>query len=249
MNQQPDPLELLKVARPSESRVDLSTDPIARAILQRTLDDRSPARVARRAGHRARRAVIVGVVGVVAVAGTAAAITFRHDKPSEIRTIGCWSDAVVPASEIVVVEWSGGDPVRSCQQAWRDGAFETIPATEPPPLIACISIDGAIAVIPGNEATCDELELASFDPAPDPEGEKVRAAITAIETRVSQKACLEPTAAISVIEEILDNAGLSDWTIVPPTDTFPEAEPCASVGFDVPTMTVYIVPLARVSGG
>ncbi|MEK7425625.1 MAG: hypothetical protein AAB131_17500 [Actinomycetota bacterium] len=186
---------------------------------------------------------------MAAIAGTAAAITLRHDKPSEVRTIGCWSGAVIPVPEIVVVEWSDEDPVQSCQQAWRNGAFETIPAAEPPPLIPCISGDGALAVIPGDEATCEELDLASFDPTPDPEGEKIRAAIALIETRITQEACLEATAAIGVVEEILDDAGLTNWTIVPPTETFPEAEPCASAGFDLPTMTVYIVPLARAAGG
>ncbi|MEK7414290.1 MAG: hypothetical protein AAB263_13325, partial [Planctomycetota bacterium] len=87
MKQQPDPLELLKAARPSQDRVDLSSDPIARAILQRTLDGQSVDRVARSASRRTRRAVIVSVVGVAAIAGTAAAITLRHDKPSEVRTI------------------------------------------------------------------------------------------------------------------------------------------------------------------
>jgi hypothetical protein len=249
MKQQPDPLELLEAARPSDGRVDLSSDPIASAILQRTLDDPSDGRVARLTGRRTRLAVIVSVVGVVAVAGTAAAITLRHDKPSEVRTIGCWSGAVVPTPEIVVVEWSDESPVQSCQQAWRNGQFETIPATEPPPLVHCISSDGAIAVVPGDEATCEELDLASFDPTPDLEGEKVRSAIAAIETRITPEACLAPTAAISVVEEILDDAGLTEWTIVPPTDTFPEGEPCASAGFDLPTMTVYIVPLARAAGG
>lgn len=249
MKQQPDPIELLKAARPSDGRVDLNSDPIASAILRRTLDQPSDGRVAKRAGRRTRRAVIFGVVGVVAVAGTAAAITLRHEKPREVRTIGCWSSAVVPTPEIVVVEWSGDSPVQSCQQAWRNGGFETIRDTDPPPLVPCISGDGAIAVIPGDATTCDQLDLASLDTTPDLEGERIRSAIAAIETRVTQEACLPPTAATNFVTEVLADAGLTDWTIVPPTETFPSAEPCASVGFDLSTRTVYIVPLARVSGG
>ena len=249
MKQQPDPIELLKAARPSDGRVDLSSDPIASAILRRTLDDPSDGWVTKRTGRRTRRAVISGVVGVVAVAGTAAAITIRDDKPREVRTIGCWSSAVAPPPEIVVVEWTGDSPVQSCQKAWRNGGFETIQAADPPPLVPCISDDGAVAVVPGDAATCEELELASFDPTPDLEGERIRSAIAAIETRITQEACLPPTAAMIVVKEALDDAGLTDWTIVPPTETFSAAEPCASAGVDRSTMTVYIVPLARVAGG
>jgi len=249
MKQQQDPIELLKAARPSDRRVDLNSDPIASAILRRTLDQPFDDRVAKRTGRRTRRAVVLSVVGVVAIAGTAAAITLRNDKPREVRTIGCWSSADLTTPEIVVVEWSGDSPVQSCQQAWRDGVFETIQDTDPPPLVPCISGDGAIAVIPGDATTCEELDLASLGTAPDLEGERIRSAIAAIETSVTQEACLAPTEAMTVVTEVLADAGLTDWTIVTPTETFPAAEPCASVGFDPLTRTVYVVPLARVAGG
>lgn len=247
MNQPLDPIEALKAARPQVGRLDFDSDPVARSILQRVLDATDDP--VRRMTRRARRVTTFCVVALLATAGTAAAIALRHDKPRETRTLGCWSAATTPtAPEIVVVEWNGTSPVALCQEVWRKGLFDTQPASEPPPLTACVDAGGALAVMPGDERTCGVVGLAGYDATAAPEADSIRNAITAIESELTSEACLSATDAEDLVRRVLGDTGLDDWTVVPPPDPFPSTEPCASAGFDVETKTIYVVPIARPSG-
>lgn len=232
-----DPLDLLAAARPADHAVDLATDLDARRTLDRVLQADDELAVRRR--PRSGRIALLTVVALAAGAGTVAAIVVLRDSPSEVDTLGCWSEASSPPGEVVVVAWDGSDPVAACASSWVDGGFATQATTEAPPLVACVTTTGAVAVVPGARTTCADLGLADFDiTTPDVAADNIRRAIDAIERAVSEDTCLDVDEAVSVVEQILATAGLTDWTVAVDAAFAPGACPTAAVDTVGGTVTI-----------
>lgn len=239
MTDRPDPIDLLAAARLDERYLDPSANADADRLLQRILD--SDAAGALRSRRRRNGVIALSVATVGIGAGTVAAAVVWRDSPTELATLGCWSDATTPLpAEIAVVRWDGGDPVAMCTPIWENDGFESMSTSAAPALVACVSRPGAVAVVPGDTSTCAELGLPLYDDTPDPDAERTRAAMFDIEKAVNETTCLDADAAVAVVEGILDDAGLDDWTISPPAPL--DDTQCATAGIVVNTRTITIVP-------
>ncbi len=240
MNDVHDPLELLRAAAPRHERLEPGDDPAADQLLENILASPIAAGDQRRRRRRRRTAVFTGLAVATVSAGTVAAVVLTRDQPDDLTSVACWSNASVTPSEVVVVPWDGSDPTIACMSAWENGQFETVDSRQAPPLMACVNAAGGLVVVPGDAQVCASLELASFDSEGESSTDQLRDVVEEIENTVTEAACLSGPDAVDAIEEILDAADISDWTIVPPEPT--PAETCMTVGIDTSTRTVFVVP-------
>lgn len=234
-----DPIDLLRAAAPEHHRLDPGDDPVADTMLQNILATSPTAPVRRR--RRRRSAVAAAVLVATASAGTVAAIVLTRDKPDALTTVACWNEAEVQPDEVIVVPWDGTDPTETCTPLWEQDRYDTVETNEAPALVACVNATGGLVVVPGEVTVCEELGLVEYDDTPDDEITQIRDAVEEIENTVTETACLSATDAASRIEEILARRQLADWTIVSPEPPPPDGA-CMTVGIDVATSTIFVVP-------
>ena len=244
MSEIADPLELLRLAAPDallRAEPVGADDEVAAGILRRVLSSGTIP-----AGHAVRRRRRVGIAAVTAIlvsaGGVVAAMGILRQQSSDDRSVSCWSDTSNPPSEQIVISNEAGDPVATCQALWDSGRFQRPPAT-PTRFLACVTSSGIVAVIPSDGATtCGNLLLAQFDPTPNPQAEALRDVEAQLSATVNPTTCLPSGKAEALTRRLLDDHGLSDWTIVV-AQPFTATAPCATVGLDPTTSTAYLVPL------
>ncbi len=118
--------------------------------------------------QRRRRAVVVGVA--LAAAAATAAILVSTQRPTQVSSVGCFSDAAT-AADTTVVSATGPNPVDPCRQLWEAGDMDPN-VTSPddvPPLVACVLESGAVGVFP--TTSCDEVDVSgrrNSSPSPAP---------------------------------------------------------------------------------
>lgn len=242
MSDRRDPFDLFAAARPFDPPLDPNVDVDAEATLQRILA--TPPEPAKPIGNRrrARRGVALGIAVAAISGGTVAAIVLTRDRPSELTSLSCWSDATSPSpAEAVVVPWSGEDPVGVCIAVWQQNGFESLDTNEAPPLVACVNEGGAIAVIPGDDSTCSAVGLPNYDDLLDPAVDQTRSAIEQIEAAVNGTDCVTSADAAATVEQILDDNDLGAWTVVTP-DVVGASTTCMTAAIDPQGLQVFLVP-------
>lgn len=158
----------------------------------------------------------------------------------------CYAAASLDADRVAAP--SGAADVTVCVPFWVDGLLvnpEVGPAGSVPPLVACLSDSGGLAVFPRTEPNvCGRLGLASPDPGSLPDAEAVRALGDRLAAHFLEAGCQPLDAAAVDVRRILDEAGFADWTVEPGTPT-PD-RPCASFSLDSATETIHLVPMPDV---
>ncbi len=193
--------------------------------------------------------LVTGVVIAASLGGAAvAAATFLSRSPDEPQSISCWSEPVAPPEAQVALGWDGVDnPVEMCTGEWDGGSLGD--EGPPEPLQACVTADGVAAIVPGDEATCEQLGLSSFAPI-DPETQSGEALLNLadLEQRLTDTynlgSCQEAETAAVEIRSLLDELNFEGWDVTI-AGIFNDDEPCASVSVDPTLDTVFIVPLGR----
>jgi len=232
-----DPVDVLADLRPPtgwDQPVDLAADADASQLLVEILDGPvSPHR-----GTRRRRRTITGFgVGIAMIAaGTAVAAFWPRTSPTEARSVSCWSSSEAPPEQQVVVGWDGiDDPLVVCQQQWEIGRFDV---PEPPgDLQACTSSDGIAVVVPGS---CEVAGLALFVPVADSTVLSISEVTTRLGELLNGDTCRTVADARAVVEQVLDDAGLHDWT-VELTGGASASDSCATVALEASTRSAFIV--------
>jgi hypothetical protein len=238
MTPTPDVFALLAAADPARRTALFEpASPQGRAVLARAYAMEPAVEPVAIAGRRRRRRVVaVAVAAAVAAAAAAAWISSRQ--PTHTLNVGCYAEARLDASTLVV-DARPGQAVEACAQVWREGAFGSAAAASPPSLAACTLSTGAVGVFPGGPAACARLGLPvtqTTRPGPD----RVGAVQARLHAAAASSACLPPAQARTTAEDALADAGLSDWRV---TGTgFTEARPCATYVFDEANKRVGLVP-------
>jgi hypothetical protein len=173
-----------------------------------------------------RRNVAAAALVVAAVLATAAWVVLRREEVTNPLQVACHRTASA-VGDLHVVPMRG-DPVSSCAPLWIDGTFGNGPPGRPP-LTACTNAGGTAAVFPGGAEVCASLGLAQM--APPATGDL---ALRELETRLQLifgPACVARADAPKVIESVLHEMELDDWSI---TLSAPlnDARPCAATEVD-----------------
>ncbi|MDJ0770734.1 MAG: hypothetical protein QNJ12_18215 [Ilumatobacter sp.] len=187
--------------------LDPGDDPAADALLSSLLERQPHARRRRR-----RRWLAGGIGGVMIVgAGTAAAVLLTRE-PDDPTVIGCYRDVEVDTADVFALPASSQlNAADQCAPLWENGTFGD---TGAPPLTECVTDDGITAVLPGDTGVCQLVgwdaatprsSLDSVPPATD-------LAARLIERFVDQ--CYDRDTATRVAEDVLEQLGLDDWSVV-----------------------------------
>jgi hypothetical protein len=243
-----DPIELLREANPVAAEL-LSADPVERVHMEQLFERiASPAPVP---GKRPKRRVIVAVaIATVALLAGAAAYIVHRQRVTQPLDIGCYSGADLRASAIIVRAQRDSDPIRSCQDVWRSGAFGSRTV---PPLVACVLPSGFTGVFPGeSDDVCQRLGR----PAPEtpttssPSSTSASAPSDPIELRNALVSafhridCVTRQQAHDIVAVELGRRGMTDWKVVERAPFAPD-RPCATVGVDVDANTVVLIPFDK----
>jgi len=224
-----DPLEILAslnpVARLAES---LSSDD---AMLATIIASVPPTTVLSR---RRRRGVWAALGTTVVVLGVAAFAILRQESPANPTRIVCFTDASVPPSGMHALDVSN-DPVEACGVLWSNGV---IASGEPPALTACVTNEGTIAVIPGDQQVCAQLGFANWVGAFSDDERRIVEFQTAV-TEWFGTQCVPQGDALPQAEQFVADFDLDGWTV---TDSghWGVDRPCAASGVDPVTKTVNV---------
>ncbi|HHC08074.1 MAG TPA: hypothetical protein ENK55_05100 [Actinobacteria bacterium] len=240
MNHEPDAFEQLRAADPVDpATVDGPDSPRARALLSSILaTDRTPEAVPERRRRRRRLAVAAAILAALAAAA-AWIVTRPVTNPA---SLSCYEGPTLDSSQVGLV----GRPleVASCVPFWADGTL-TNPAYPPgtvPPLVACVTDVGTFAVFPSEDPNlCEELGLAPPDPQSIDDAAPIIDLENALVDYFSSDPCIPIPQAADDVQRILDEHGVSDWTITV-GEQRPD-RPCASLSFEPERRTVRIVPI------
>lgn len=225
-----DPFDLLMALSPVATlSVELPTDDDLLASILASADAALPP--INRPRRRTRRRWIVAGVGTAALATAAFAVVHRRS-PDVPTQISCYGEASASPSEQVGLP-AFADPVAACAELWRNGTLGTDGA---PPLSACVTEGGIIAVVPGDPEVCADLGMAQWVGDFDDEEERVIALQDALIT-VSSTRCIPHDEAAAVLDDLLDAYGLDGWTVVD-QGRFSAERPCAVLAMDPATEQV-----------
>lgn len=237
-----DPFELLSSLRGDKADEHLAPgdDSAADALLARimygeTATLRSPSR------SRRLRRVVAGVVTGVLLASGAAAAAVWFDRPEDPATLSCYSDASLdPAVQVGLTIDPQSTPVEQCASLWRDG---TLGSGDAPPLAACVTPDGIIGVIPGDDDACTSLGLAVSGPNVDPDDILAARVLSMISEQYPTDCVGSVDEAVMIIEGFLADLEADDWQ-ARPAGAITDKRPCAYAAVDASARVVLIVTAA-----
>ncbi|NLE80502.1 MAG: hypothetical protein GX610_13120 [Rhodococcus sp.] len=240
-----DPLELLRRLRPPRDPRPLergdepAMDAVLDGVLQRLETGARPRDHRARGRRRGRLLAAFLAVGVAGGASAAAAIWHETTRPDHRLVVSCWSDLQPSAFWEARIE-PNDSPIDACGEPWTNGYFDT---SGPPPLAACVTDSGIIAVVPGDQSTCATSGLTVLQPGFEPDGtipddERLHQllAIPLLET------CADEHDTVSLIDTVFNDQGLTDWT-VDYIAQFDELRVCGQVSIDASSRTVWITPI------
>lgn len=241
-----DGLELLRANNPvDESTVEGSGSPRAQELLNQVLASPKPDHTTKR--YPLRRVRITVVWTVVALATTAAAWLWTRpiERPNAVL---CYQQADLQAD---VAAAPAGSPATAdaCAPVWQESVLvnaDLTPRGSVPPLTACVSENGALAVFPtGDPTVCDDLGLAHPEPASQESADAVRRLELELVSYFLARDCITMTQAETDVRRILNQTSFSDWAI----QSQPEVadRPCASFSLDARAKTIHLVPIPRPS--
>lgn len=171
-----------------------------------------------------------------------AAISIVWMRATDVQGVVCFDSPNVEGTRVGVRPNADLD-TSNCEPLWSDGVLVNPAVAEPgsvPPLIGCVTEDGALWVFPSDDpATCEDLGLARLESG-QPED-----AILVFQARLADlftdNECLEMEGAEQAVEGHLTELGLDTWTVVAQPAT--EDRPCASFSLDVEAEVVILVPI------
>lgn len=196
-------------------------------------------------GYTRRRLGLAIAIAILALALIAAAwLVFRD--VSDPSSVGCYQ-ATSLESDVVAASSGGALDASLCEPVWEEGTLvneDIVPAGQIPPLVACVTEEGSLAVFPSDDTTiCSQLGLARPAPESLPEEDVIRELDDDLVDYFAQQACQTVEQARQDIRQILDRYGLSDWSIQD-SPGGPD-RPCASYGLDAPSQTIHLVPVPQ----
>lgn len=231
--QQPmDPDDVLASLRPPRGSgyLDPGSEPAAELVLASIVATPAPARRFR--WRRAHTWTVVAVVGTLGVgSGVAAVLSGREDVVVTARM--CMSEASrTPAQQVVVDAASTVDPVAQCQQAWTDGLLGR---GVPPPMTACTTDTGAVAVVPGSGEVCATLE---WRPAERNAGGSDRTGdlVGMLSDRFTDE-CFDGPEAVKTVNAALAELELDTWSV---DDQTTNVDWCTTPSVDPATRTIVL---------
>lgn len=242
-----DPLELLRRLRPSrdprplEPGADPHMDELLEGVIRR-LDAGNQRPDQRDGGRRRRRWLAAALaVGVAGGASAATAIWYETSRPDHRLVVSCWSDPV-PSAQWEVRIQPTDSPLDACSEPWIDGDFGT---NGPPSLVACVTTDGIIAVVPGDESTCEAAGLAVLQAERPPDSATpADEVLNRLLVAPLAERCANEGETLSLIDSVLDTHALTDWT-VDYNAPFSSERSCGQVFVDSETHTIWIAPLPK----
>lgn len=194
-----------------------------------------------RRGASRRGLVLAAALLALLTAVAAAAILLTRDITN--LSVTCYQAADM-GSDRVGLGLDAVPAASACEGAWRDGVLTIegqVPGTVPL-LTACVTETGGLAVFPtGDAQTCEQLGLSS--PTPDQPTDELAAFAAAkadIFNYLEAASCQPIDEAEHVIRAILDDHGLTTWTINQQPDH--SNRPCATVAYHPEDKTIVIVP-------
>lgn len=240
MTNRPDPFDILAASNPANpGSIDPfspSADRLLAAIFSTTSE--------RRTGTMPRRrylqiAIVVGAL--LAALGLTYYLTKR-----DVTALGitCYATVSLDGHRAEQPGTGALDP-NECAQPFEDGTLQVPnePAGTVPPLTACVTDLGGLAVFPTDDPNvCKKLGLA--EPPPDQPTSQLQAASAAreeIKEYVTSTKCQPIQDAPPVIREILDRHGLNDWNIERSPDQ--PNQPCTSIAFRTERRTIILIPI------
>lgn len=214
-----------------------------RLLAEITATPRQP----QRTSLRHRRVVVAIAVGIAAVATLGAAWIMTRPV-AEPQDIVCYQAADLDSDRVGI---GYGDDVaaEACERFWSDGILTNPqfgPAGSVPPLVACVSEAGSLAVFPTNDPNvCHTLGLADVDEASLPGADAVRDLNDALVDYFLTNLCIPVPRAVDDVRRILDAHGFVDWTISETSG--PPDRPCASHSMDTENARITIIPIPEPS--
>jgi hypothetical protein len=203
-----DPIDdLLRRLRPPRNADYLrpGDDPAADAMLLRITST-----VPRRRRFKWRRWTFFVTGACVLVGAGVTTAVLRSRSPEDPTVIDCYSSEVPHEGAIIgVPPESGQTAIEQCAAYWSDGTFA---ADGPPDLVACVTDDDVIAVLPGDDTLCADREWMLADLAEAGATHPASQLLALMSDRFAGR-CLNPEEAARAIREIFDELGLSDWSI------------------------------------
>lgn len=186
--------------------------------------------------------VALAMMAVLLVTTAAAWIwTALIDKPN---AISCYQAPSLDA-DIAAAPAAGEASAETCAVVWQDGILENLEIVATgsiPPLTACISETGGLAVFPTDDTTiCGRLGLAHPDPGGQSDADSLRTVEETLISYFQSETCIRMDEAQVEVRRILDDARLVDWRLNPQPE-HPD-RPCASHSFDPETRTIHLIPI------
>jgi hypothetical protein len=220
-------------------------------------------RLERRAGHlvreltasRRRRRLVLSLVPAVAILLIGAtgftAYVLRKTEPTHLESIGCYDRADVGAG-VAVISADGRGAVAQCRDLWEQGAME---GPIPQRLAACVLATGPIGVFPSSgDQTCERMGLVDLSTQGDAESRRFFRMRDAVYAQIGtppsgtsrgSSHCVGEALARSIVRQILDEHGYSDWTVATGGERFSRERPCAEVSFAEDSKSVLLIGGAR----
>jgi hypothetical protein len=243
MNRDRDPLDRLRRANPvPDEQAPTPDSPLARAAFQRIVATTPQPTTRRRRNWRRRTWFIVPAVLLLVATGFG---LFRQI--SQPLMIACYAQANLGADR-AEIQPSGKDPADACRPLWQPGGELNKTGRLPvPPLDACVLASGAVGVFPqppGHDV-CADLGLArpSNNPAHQIEADEL-AKVQETLSNAFLGTCFGQDDAVALARQTLAENHLNTWTVSTPTP-FSQADPCASVAFDLAHRTLRLIPVSN----
>lgn len=237
-----DGFELLRAANPVDvDQVEGPDTEVAQTMLATVTSQPRPDTSTRRRWRRPLRlAVALAAMAVVLVAATWL-LTRDVENP---QAIAC-HQAVDIDSDIAAAPVGGPTTADACAPVWEDSVLENpdvAPVGSVPPLTACVTERGTLAVFPtDNRQVCETLGLAYPEPSSQDAADQIRQLDADLQAYFASTECAEMEEAETRVRQTLDDSGFGGWTIE--TQERTETRPCASYSLDAETDTIHLIPI------
>lgn len=233
-----DPFEILRDNNPIDPSTIDAFGPAADELLDSIIVE-----PARRRPIVTRRSLYLGIAAA-AILATTAATWFLSTRSIETLSVVCFESLDLNGHRSGLSETTTPHP-DACQAPFQDGRL-TFDASRPgyvPPLTGCVGDNGSLYVLPtDNNGICSALGLAEPDPDQPPGSldgiGKAKEAIT--EYNLSAE-CRPLEDTVTQVRRILNDNGLATWRVQ--QNPGQAGQPCASIAYDIPNTTIFIVPI------
>jgi hypothetical protein len=229
--------------------------PPERDLPRGQLERRSRHLVSELTSTRRRRRLLLSLVPAVAILLTAAtgftAYVLQRTEPTHLESIGCYERAADDAN-VAVISTDGRNPVAQCRDLWEEGSMGS---PIPRRLAACVLATGPIGVFPSaDDRTCERMGLSDLSTQGEAERRRFVRMRNAVYSQIGTPAsgnsrgssqCVGEAWAHSIVRQVLDAHGYSDWKVATAGEGFSRERPCADVSFDGGDRTALLLASER----